>query len=206
MGKRGSGASAATETSVGIDFYYRGVRCRERIKLPPTPRNLAYARNLLGQIKTEIAKGVFDYRKHFPDSPRVQQFAPPAGRVTMKDLLIAWFDRKQQELEPSTLDGYRKIVDNLLVPKLGALVLIDFSGAHARQLVADLGDVGLKRVNNVLGPLRGALDDAVEQGLIPANPLHGMKFRKRKKVKTEDDVDPFSTVEVKAILAACKAP
>lgn len=198
--------SAATETSVSVDFRYRGVRCRERIKLPPTPRNLAYAKNLLGQIKTEIAKGTFDYRKHFPDSPRVKQFAPAGAQQTMRELLTAWLDRKQHELEKSTLDGYRKIVDNVLIQKVGKIVVIDFTAGHARQLVTDLGDVSRKRVNNVLGPLRGALDDAVEQGLVPANPLHGMKFRKRKKVKDDDDIDPFTTAEIAAILAATDEP
>lgn len=206
MGSRKSGVSATTGTSIGIDFYYRGTRCRERIKLPPTARNLAYANNLLGQIKTEIAKGTFEYRAHFPDSPRAKLFAPPAGRLDMADLLAAWYQRKQRELEKSTLDGYRKIVDNVLVPAIGKIIVMDLTRQHVVALVDGLGDVSNKRRNNVLGPLRGALDDAVHDGLLAASPLTGLRFKRRAKPREEDDIDPFTPEEVNAFLESCPDP
>lgn len=66
MGNRASGVRAASKTSIEIDFQYRGVRCRERIRLPPTARNLRYCESLKGRIEHEIATQTFDYAKHFP--------------------------------------------------------------------------------------------------------------------------------------------
>ena len=37
------GVRAASDTSIEIDFYFQGQRCRERIKLQPTPANLKRA-------------------------------------------------------------------------------------------------------------------------------------------------------------------
>jgi integrase len=55
------------------------VRCRERIKLAPTPSNINYAAKLKGRIEHEIAKGEFDYKKHFPDSHRAKLFSNLPG-------------------------------------------------------------------------------------------------------------------------------
>lgn len=49
MGDRGN-VFAASASSIGLRFRYRGVSCEERIKLAPTPRNMAFARNLRGRI------------------------------------------------------------------------------------------------------------------------------------------------------------
>jgi len=70
MGGRQNGVRSATQSSTAIDFYYQGVRCRERIKLAPTKANQKYVENLKAQILTEIARGTFDYGKYFPDSTR----------------------------------------------------------------------------------------------------------------------------------------
>jgi len=43
MAKKHSGIRPKSNSSIEIDFYYRGIRCRETIKLKPTPQNLNYA-------------------------------------------------------------------------------------------------------------------------------------------------------------------
>ena len=88
MGSKSAGVRARSESSIQIDFYYRGIRCRERIKLHPTPRNLSYAAKLKARIEHEIATGEFEYKKHFPDSPRAKQFCVvPGDTLTIKDYL-----------------------------------------------------------------------------------------------------------------------
>ncbi|MGN9464396.1 Arm DNA-binding domain-containing protein [Pseudomonas syringae] len=37
MGRDGRGVRAVSDTSIEITFMYRGVRCRERITLKPSP-------------------------------------------------------------------------------------------------------------------------------------------------------------------------
>src|SRR5579859_1942592 len=81
---RGSGVRAASESSIEISFEYRGVRCREKVKLPPNAANLKYCGNLKSTIEYEIAHGSFDYAKHFPRSKRAKVFARvPAAVVTV---------------------------------------------------------------------------------------------------------------------------
>lgn len=200
--KRGGGVRSATESSIEVDFYYRGARCRGRIKLPPTPRNMRFCENLLGQIKIE--KGIFDYAKHFPGSKRARKvIEKPATLDDMATVLQRWLGRKQLELEHSTIIGYTRIVENILTPRIGKIALRDFDRLAVRELVATFGEgVTAKRINNVLGPLRGALDDAVDDGLLAANPLDGFKVRRRAKANAAEEVDPFSPAEVRAILAA----
>lgn len=209
VGPTGSGGvRPATESSIEIDFYYRGARCRERIKLPPTPRNMKFCQNLLGQIKIEIEKGLFDYAAHFPTSKRARQvIEKPATLDDMKTVLDRWLASKQNELEHSTIIGYSRIVKNILIPRIGTIALRDFDRTQLRDLVASFGaTVTAKRINNVLGPLRGALDDAVDDDLIKSNPLDSFKVRRRAKVNAPEEVDPFSPSEVLAILAACDEP
>ncbi|WP_260678136.1 site-specific integrase [Stenotrophomonas maltophilia] len=203
---RQGGVRPATQSSITIDFYYRGKRCRERIKLPPTARNLRCCENLLGQIKVEIEKGTFNYATHFPGSKRAVQVATkPAALDTLEKVLARWLAQKEPELEHSSLIGYRRIVDNILVPRCGAIALRDFDRIALKELVATFDEsTSAKRINNVLGPLRGALDEAVADDLIPTNPLDGFRVKRRAKANAREEVDPFTPEEVQAILAACR--
>ena len=49
--------------------------------------------------------------------------------------------------------------------------------------------------------LRTALQEAVSDNLIEANPLFGWFYANKKILKTKDDVDPFDMVEQQAILS-----
>src|SRR5436305_1214437 len=110
MGDKSAGVRFRSDSSIEIDFYYRGVRCRERIKLQPTPRNLNYAAKLKGRIEHEIGTGEFDYKKHFPESSRAKLFSKlPGDAVLVKDFLESWLITEQENIKHSTLIGYRKI-------------------------------------------------------------------------------------------------
>lgn len=76
---RGPGVRAASASSIQVDFRYQGVRCREKLSLPPTPKNLRYAARLKARIEHEIALGQFDYAQHFPASPRAKKLARALG-------------------------------------------------------------------------------------------------------------------------------
>lgn len=200
--KRQGGVRAASDSSIEIDFYYRGVRCRERLKLPPTPRNLKFAENLLGQVKVEIEKGIFDYAAHFPKSPRARVHSSrPGGLITVSKALDDWYDRRVAELQHSTLIGYRRIIDNVWSPACGSTLLRDLSRSQIKTVIADLGpEVTAKRVNNVLGPMRGMLAEAFDDQIIDRNPSEKLVIRRKGKTDTEDKIDPFTPAEIAAIL------
>jgi len=62
-----------------LDFFYRGVRCREQTTLPDTVENRRRVQSLMNRISKEIKQGLFDYATTFPGSPRAAQFAGPAA-------------------------------------------------------------------------------------------------------------------------------
>lgn len=178
------------------------------MKLEPTQRNLRWTENLLARIQDEIARGTFDYAAHFPDSKRARKLSPkPGGLDDMATVLSRWIELVEPQLAHSTYTGYKRIVENILVPRIGTTRLRDFDRIAVKALVATFpAETSAKRINNVLGPLRCALDEAVNDELIAANPLTGFRVKRRAAVEETEDVDPFSPDEVRAILGACDLP
>ncbi|WP_253249158.1 tyrosine-type recombinase/integrase [Pseudomonas putida] len=180
---------------------YRGVRCRERIALKPTASNLKRAEQHKAAVEHAIANGTFDYAVTFPGSPRAAKFAPEACQETVAGFLTKWLAGKKQHVSSSTFEGYRKLVELRLVPALGPTLLIDLKRKTVRDWLNTL-EVSNKTLSNIQSCLRSALNDAVDnEELIDTNPLAGWTFSRKDQVK-EDDVDPFSPEEQRAILAA----
>lgn len=201
MGDRGA-VFAASKSSIGVRFRYRSVSCEERIKLPPTPRNLAYARNLRGRILDEIGRGVFDYAQHFPDSSRVALLGKEAASLELVGpRLEKWLADVKPMIALSTWQGYSKAVRNVLVPEFGALKLRELNRAVIRVWIG-ANKASAKRINNTLTPLRQMLSEAMTDGSISADPMNGLTVRR--KGPREDDIDPFTPAESAAILGACE--
>src|SRR3546814_14591139 len=64
-----------------LDFFYRGVRCREQTALPDTVENRRRVQALMNRMSKEIKQGLFDYATTFPGSPRAAQFAGPSASI-----------------------------------------------------------------------------------------------------------------------------
>lgn len=65
----------APASSYEISFQLNGVRCREKIRLPPSKINLDHLVNLRGEILNKIERGTFDYVTYFPKSARAKTLA-----------------------------------------------------------------------------------------------------------------------------------
>jgi len=200
MGRDGRGVRAVSDSSIEITFMYRGVRCRERISLKPTATNLKLAERHKIAIEHAIATGVFDYSATFPGSPRAARFAPEACRENVAGFLTRWLASKKKHVSSSTYEGYRKIVELRLVPALGTVMVVDLKRKAVRDWLDTL-QVSNKTLSNIQSCLRSALNDAVEEELVEINPLAAWTYARKGLVK-EDDVDPFSPDEQRAILAA----
>lgn len=205
MGRR-TGIRADSSSSLTIDFRYRGVRCREKLKLPPTPANRAYAEKYKARILHEIAIGTFDYAAHFPRSPRARALARnPASAVTVGELLSDWLRHAKPELEPETFGDYEEYVDNIWRPRFGKDRVCDLTHARVAEWIAEQ-TTSRKRILNVLTPLRQAMRYAVDVArLLPVDPLAKLKV-KRPDVVADDVIDPFTPAEVAAIVAHLPAP
>lgn len=198
------GVRAGSETTITIDFYYQGQRCRERLKLKPTPANLKRAAQHRAAIIDAINKGVFDYPTTFPFSKNAAKFSanPKAHGLTIGEWLHTWLDIKRPTLKASTVDGYRKLIDGRLIPAFGDILITDLKKSHVREW-GSKQTVSNKTIGNIISPLRDSLTDAVEDEIIEVNPLAGWAYRNKERPKSEDDdIDPFTIDEQAAILDA----
>lgn len=180
---------------------WQGTQCRERLPLEPTPANLKRAEQHKAAVELAIYRGTFDYAATFPKSKRAVKHGHQTGLIPLSDYLEKWLARKEAHLKASTLDGYRKIINGVLVPRLGHAPLVTLTRKMVRDELTKM-DASNKRLANVQSCLRSALNDAVDDELIESNPLAGWTYSVKGKPKVEDEIDPFTKEEQAAILAA----
>lgn len=199
MGRDGAGVRAISATSIEITFTYRGVRCRERLRLVPTPVNLKRAERHRAAILHAIERDQFDYAVTFPDSSRRFVFSEQRGQGrSVADYLDKWVEAEAKRLKTSTADDYRKSV-NILIAQFGKIALPALRRLEIREWCASLA-CSNKRLSNLQSVLRTALQQAVDDGLIEQNPLYGWKYERKEAPKRDDDVDPFTASEQVAII------
>lgn len=195
------GVRIASASTIEIDFYYQGARCRERLKFEPTPTNLKKAARHRAAVISAIESGSFDYQVTFPRSKNARKFL---RGDRLDNYLRQWLAAKRPTLKASTYSGYRKIIEGRLIPEFGHLLIEEFRRGHARDWAASL-TCSNKRISNLISPLRASLDDAMHDEMIPANPLAGWHYRKQEDPREQDEIDPFTAEEQAAILEATPA-
>jgi site-specific recombinase XerD len=97
-----------------------------------------------------------------------------------------WLAQAEPHLRPSTLHGYRDHIDRYLIPSIGRLTLADLTGKRlqscfnllARQRTRNGTPIAASTVDRVRATLRSALNAAVREGLIAANPLARVRLDK----------------------------
>ncbi len=202
MGKKYEGVISRSAGSITIDFRYRGKRCRETLRLQPTPGNLKKAANFRARIIDAIEQGTFDYAQTFPNSKNAEKFPRilDSRNRTVADYVRQWLTEKQPLLKHSTFREYQRTMEYSIIPAVGQFLLVDLRRSDVRAWVSTL-DVSNKRIANLISPLRVALEDAVQDELIPKNPLKDWGY-KRPEAPAPSRIDPFTPDEQRAILAA----
>lgn len=190
--------------AIEIRFIYHGANCRETLRgLEPTPANITYARNLRGEILRAITLGTFDYGRYFPDSAAARRFGAAGSSATVGQLLDRWLADVQRTYRHSTATAYARAV-RALQPALGAYRVVDLRPEHVREWLRGL-DVTPKTCRNYLTPLRAICAQALQDGILAADPVAAVNTRlvvgRRPRV---DHVDPLTTEEIRAVLAACQ--
>ena len=193
------GVKAASTTTIEISFQYQGDQCRERIKLQPTPPNLARASRHRAAIISAIESGTFDYRTTFPNSTRAQRYSPDS--ILLADYLKTWWRTERPELKASTAANDQLIIHNQIIPALGHILLNELTWPPIRDWIR-ANQWATKTQNNKLSVLRRALNSAVEDSLIEHNPMAGKIIRNRKARKPgqADAIQPFDHQERQAII------
>lgn len=137
----------------------------------------------------------------------------PTPAVTFETVAARWLDwyPSLNAVRPGTLANYRKILRAHLLPALGDTPIGHITRRRVQELIAALrGPGGSKTTGKPLSDLtistnlpilKLVLDYAVEEGLIPANPMAGGPRLWRAAPRPEH-VDPFTGRELRAILEA----
>ncbi|KTD72566.1 tyrosine-type recombinase/integrase [Legionella tucsonensis] len=192
------------KTTLRISFYYRGVQCRETLKLEVTPSNIKYAERLRCEILNTIERGTFSYADYFPQSNLARRFGHVKTNITIGELLRDFLDQIKATREHSTYIGYKKVCEAHLIPYFGEVALQDLKPAYIREWIRGL-QVTSKTVSNLLIPLRAIIEQALNDEYIKSNPLDKIvisKLLSKQTSKSNFKVDPFDKNEVKAILDA----
>lgn len=191
------------DTALRIQFRYRGVTCKEPLKLPATASNIKYAVNLRGEILTTIAKGTFNYAVYFPNSENAKKFGyKPPSNITVGQMLEEYLEQVKRTLEESTYDGYYKKTHRYLLPAFKDILMRELSTAMIREWIKKL-KLTIKTIKNIMIPLRAVIEIALIDEIISKNPLDNIILSKLVDKETSEsdyEVDPFDKKEIKAIL------
>lgn len=184
------GVSIRSQKSVQIEFMFEGRRCTESLLGPPTDAAVRDAVTKRDAVLLDIRNNRFVYANAFPTSRRVEREraqssqAKLVAQATMRELFDAFLERyaKEHPHRKNTLDTHREVVKSRLAPALGALRPEEVTKEKVVNFRADLRAEGLSnsRISNVLTPLRGTLDLAVERELVQHNPARDVSATKTK--------------------------
>jgi integrase len=179
--------------SIQLDFRWKGLRHRPRVRLQATKANIRYCEAWKRRIEDEIALKTFVWEKHFPDHPN-----PCAGQSATKfrEYCLAYVASLAGQIQPETIKEYEQCVE-IVARGLGNPSLERADRPKFREWVSKQ-TLSKNRIDNLLTPVRGALKQALEDDAIAKNPLDGFEVR-RIKTGTEREIDPFTPEEVLAL-------
>ncbi|MES2319052.1 MAG: tyrosine-type recombinase/integrase [Pseudomonadota bacterium] len=196
----------ARSESIRIDCIYKGVRCREALKL-------AYAVRRRGEVLNAIERGTFRYSEFFPDSPKSKLFEPKAEQtmrdreLTVGQLIRDYLDIARRNLELSSYNCYKQNADKHLLPKWDNTRAVDLTTRDLRLWIMSF-NIKRKTLQLILTPLRNALELAVVDEIIESSPpFDSIKLGKiisREQMGADFEADPFDINEIEAILEACE--
>ena len=126
---------------------------------------------------------------------------------TIKDLLEAYRDRTKATLEASTWNPYRRDIDNVWIPAFGTLKINELTPNDMREWVG-AQTVSLKRIRNMLLPLRAVINEALEDGVIKSSPIPAKlaKLVPIEKRTSEYEPHPYTVDELKTVLSNMPEP
>lgn len=160
----------------------------------------------------QIKHGTFKYEEYFPNSifikdiknsPLIKSGQSVYCSEILKKLLYEYeCIEKNGEMSISTLVGYRKIINNPLIPYFGRYRIDKIDTMVIRSFIESM-DVTAKRIRNCLTILRAMFALAQEMQLVKVNPINDLDIRRLLRTygnKSEYDPIPFTEKEKNILL------
>jgi integrase len=139
------------------------------------------------------------------DQNRGVLFSDPKG-LKVGEYLSSWIsDTARYQVSEGTYQRYERTCRNHLLPFFGRIKLRDLNAAHVRAFKARKIEEGLNpnTVGVMQGVLSAALNQAVDDRLIPANPAVRVK---KAASRGESPMRALSNEEASRLLAAAEGP
>lgn len=191
MGRTGSGVEIR-EKSIRLEFTLDGRRERHTLRIngepmPPTPANVKYANRLAIEIRDRIRHGTFSLAEYFPAA------GTGASPTSVETQLESWIGG--QRIEESTRKGYSSAIA-FWNGTIGDKSLRALKTSHILAALNTRANLSGKTINNYVSVLREALELAVIDKLMPANPVVHVPRASHQK----PEIDPFSREEAESII------
>lgn len=199
MARKSVGLPTGVELRNGvlrIRFSWNGKRCSETVPFPPTQAGITSAARLRNQVVSLIEHQLFDGAKHaelFPDSTNVAHVVSQAGQ-SFGEYAQIWLNSRS--ITEGTRRGYKTCLNTWWMPKLAIVPMKQITTVFLRKLLAEIKwkSDGVKR--NAMTKLSTILASAVQDGILPENPMEGLEQPRR----TKKDPDPFTIDEADRII------
>jgi integrase len=209
------GLSIRSSRGIQMAFMWQGQRCFETYPGRPTPSLIAKAAERREEVLQLIKLGKFKYEEEFPESRRARE---ATRRSALKKVpqtgaaLDAWLKLTTDSIGPNTRDDYRRIIAFKLKPMPVAVLGIakphpcaglDLEALPVDELTPErvsalrnhlfrTEGLSVKRVTNILIPLRGMMPALVADGHLRSDPFALLKPLKDTRVQADK---PTSTQE-----------
>lgn len=107
-----------------------------------------------------------------------------------------WLEKKSLDIRPNTLQSYKVNADTFVIPAIGEIKVADLTRQHIQTYFNGLKDrVSVSTMKKHKVVIRGALEDAVLDGLVSVNVSDRVKLPKMQKFEghalTENEVGRF---------------
>jgi integrase len=159
-------------------------------------RTLKEARDVKAKLRDAIATGAYQ----------------PASRLTFEDYAREWLDtytgRTSRGLRPATLADYREKLERDAIPILGRMRLSEIQPRDIKRLIAHIASRGVaaNTVRLSIAPVRAAMADAFEDGLIARNPTTGVRIAVNTTDEEAETVKALTEDELPRLLAEIPSP
>lgn len=196
MGRGSETGVTPRGVSIAIFFMWRGERCRETIKLEPTPKNLAYAARLREEILRKIAIGTFKYEEYFPNSKKLKKLGistAPKAIPTFAKIADAWYE-SMSHLAAGTKVKYKQALD-FWKEQIGDEPINSIPYSMLNKILGNQ-NWNAKHRNNMFIPVRRVFHTAYLDGIIEKNPAALIPNIRPQRPAP----DPFAPDEVNLIL------
>jgi integrase len=150
------------------------------------------ARVELDRILQQVERGTWE-----PPSRAGESAAALEGDETVHVTASRWWQRRNAELAPKTRLDYRWRLDHVLrVLAHETTAELDIHRVDTFRGELEAADLSPRSVNMVLDLLAQILDDAVEYGLLSANPARGKRRRMKVPKPTRSFLEPDMVVDL----------